>query len=89
MVGPNGCGKSNVIDAIRWVMGESSARQLRGGSMQDVIFTGTAKRKPVGIASVELRFDNTLMASWAVRIMPIMSWQCVVRLTVMASLNIS
>lgn len=59
VVGPNGCGKSNVIDAIRWVMGESNARQLRGGSMQDVIFTGTAKRKPVGIASVELRFDNT------------------------------
>ncbi|UIZ58147.1 chromosome segregation protein SMC [Acinetobacter sp. SCLZS86] len=59
VVGPNGCGKSNVIDAIRWVMGESSARQLRGGSMQDVIFTGTAKRKPVGLASVELRFDNT------------------------------
>ncbi|ESK55060.1 chromosome segregation protein SMC [Acinetobacter tjernbergiae] len=59
VVGPNGCGKSNVIDAIRWVMGESNARQLRGGSMQDVIFTGTVKRKPVGVASVELRFDNT------------------------------
>ena len=59
VVGPNGCGKSNVIDAIRWVMGESSARQLRGGTMQDVIFTGTAKRKPVGMASVELRFENT------------------------------
>ena len=59
VVGPNGCGKSNVIDAIRWVMGESSARQLRGGSMQDVIFTGTVKRKPVGMASVELRFENT------------------------------
>ncbi|MCU4420541.1 chromosome segregation protein SMC [Acinetobacter lwoffii] len=59
VVGPNGCGKSNVIDAIRWVMGESSARQLRGGNMQDVIFTGTAKRKPVGMASVELRFNNT------------------------------
>lgn len=59
VVGPNGCGKSNVIDAIRWVMGESNARQLRGGSMQDVIFTGTSKRKPVGVASVELRFDNT------------------------------
>ena len=59
VVGPNGCGKSNVIDAIRWVMGESNARQLRGGSMQDVIFTGTVKRKPVGMASVELRFENT------------------------------
>lgn len=59
VVGPNGCGKSNVIDAIRWVMGESSARQLRGGNMQDVIFTGTSKRKPVGMASVELRFENT------------------------------
>lgn len=60
VVGPNGCGKSNVIDAIRWVMGESSARQLRGGAMTDVIFAGTATRKPVGQASVELRFENTL-----------------------------
>lgn len=59
IVGPNGCGKSNVIDAIRWVMGESNARQLRGGSMQDVIFAGTAQRKPMSVASVELRFDNT------------------------------
>lgn len=59
VVGPNGCGKSNVIDAIRWVMGESSARQLRGGSMTDVIFAGTSHRKPVGQASVELRFENT------------------------------
>ncbi|MBF7684387.1 chromosome segregation protein SMC [Acinetobacter sp. B10A] len=59
IVGPNGCGKSNVIDAVRWVMGESNARQLRGGHMQDVIFTGTAKRKSVGMASVELKFDNT------------------------------
>lgn len=60
VVGPNGCGKSNVIDAIRWVMGESSARQLRGGAMTDVIFAGTSQRKPVGQASVELRFENTL-----------------------------
>jgi chromosome segregation protein len=60
VLGPNGCGKSNVIDAIRWVMGESSARQLRGDSMSDVIFAGTTHRKPVGQASVELMFENTL-----------------------------
>ena len=60
VVGPNGCGKSNVIDAIRWVLGESSARQLRGEHMQDVIFNGSGERKPVGRASVELIFDNTL-----------------------------
>ena len=59
VLGPNGCGKSNVIDAIRWVMGESSARQLRGDSMSDVIFAGTTHRKPVGQASVELIFENT------------------------------
>ncbi|MDA8094540.1 MAG: chromosome segregation protein SMC [Betaproteobacteria bacterium] len=58
VVGPNGCGKSNVIDAVRWVLGESSARQLRGESMQDVIFSGSASRKPVARASVELVFDN-------------------------------
>jgi chromosome segregation protein len=58
VVGPNGCGKSNLIDAVRWVMGESSARSLRGETMSDVIFNGAAGRKPVGQASVELVFDN-------------------------------
>jgi len=58
VVGPNGCGKSNVIDAVRWVMGESSAKHLRGDSMADVIFNGSSARKPVAQASVELVFDN-------------------------------
>ncbi|PCJ28463.1 MAG: chromosome segregation protein SMC [SAR86 cluster bacterium] len=58
VVGPNGCGKSNVIDAVRWVMGESSAKNLRGENMTDVIFNGSSSRKPVGQASVELVFDN-------------------------------
>lgn len=58
IVGPNGCGKSNTIDAVRWVMGESSAKHLRGESMDDVIFVGSSSRKPVSQASVELVFDN-------------------------------
>ena len=60
IVGPNGCGKSNVMEAIRWVLGESSARELRGDSMQDVIFNGSQQRKAISRASVELRFDNSL-----------------------------
>ncbi len=59
VVGPNGCGKSNIIDAIRWVMGEGSAKNLRGESMTDVIFNGASTRKPVGQATIELLFDNS------------------------------
>ena len=58
IVGPNGCGKSNTLDAVRWVMGESSAKELRGGDMNDVLFNGTDKRKAVSQCSVELLFDN-------------------------------
>ncbi len=60
VVGPNGCGKSNIIDAARWVLGESRAAELRGESMQDVIFNGSGERKPASRASVEMVFDNTL-----------------------------
>ena len=59
VVGPNGCGKSNIIDAVRWVLGETRATELRGESMQDVIFSGSGDRKPAGRASVELVFDNS------------------------------
>jgi chromosome segregation protein len=59
VVGPNGCGKSNIIDAVRWVMGESSAKNLRGESMADVIFNGSVERQAVGRASIELMFDNS------------------------------
>lgn len=59
VVGPNGCGKSNIIDAVRWVMGESSAKQLRGENLTDVIFNGSGSRKPTAVASIELIFDNS------------------------------
>ena len=61
IVGPNGCGKSNVVDAIKWVLGDMSPKSLRGGAMMDVIFNGSASRKPSGMASVTLTFDNPVI----------------------------
>ncbi|MGE4125716.1 MAG: chromosome segregation protein SMC [Pusillimonas sp.] len=69
VVGPNGCGKSNIIDAVRWVLGETRASELRGESMQDVIFNGSGQRKPAARASVELVFDNAegrAVGQWSV-----------------------
>src|SRR5437764_14704378 len=63
IVGPNGCGKSNLVDALRWVMGEASAKRLRGGGMDDVIFAGSSARPARNIAEVSLTIDNSARAA--------------------------